>query len=251
MNRLPGLNSSIPTFFKAPLRGLKEQRPVQPLNLIIPGLKKEVFSLPNVKYSSTGSQISRHSIQTIYETLRQAGESVLSNDDAFKVISFQITNPANYDQYQKLVNVGTELAIQSGNFRSGYVQRLTIQKDSILAEVNEVLKNKISFGDKIFIMELEGFDLIILAYDEAAQTPILELVPTFMISEDSSPSLKNLRIGFDILEDGETVFVDSVEFNDLEYRVGVAFVRPEESEPVREQSIWFTPTDRDSFELAN
>lgn len=251
MNRLPSLNPSIPPFFKAPLRGLKEQRPAQSSDLIIPSLKKEAFSLPNVKYSPTGSQASRHSIQTIYETLRQAGEAVLSNDKAFKVISFQITNPANYDQYQELVNVGTELAIQGGNLRSGYVQRLTIQKDSVLTEVNEVLKNKISFEDKIFIMELEGFDLIVLSYNPIAETPELELVPTFTISEESSPGLKNLRIGFDTLEDGETVFVDSVEFNDLEYRVGVAFLRPGENEPLREQSIWFTPTDRDSFEQSN
>jgi len=250
-SRLQSLTPSIPPFLMAPIRGLKEERLVQPSDLIIPDLKQEAFSIPNAKYAPASSPVSRNNIQTVFQRLREAGESVLSNDDAFKVISFQITNPANYDQYHELVNVGTERAIQSGNFRPGYVQKLAIQKDDALAEVNEVLKNKISFGDKTFILELEGFDLIILSFDEETQIPALELVPTFRIGEEPSINMRNLRIGFDTLENGETVFVDSVELNDPKYRVGVAFLRPSGNSICRENPVWFTPADIETFENSN
>ena len=218
---------SMPSFYRAPFRRVNTQASGTP-ELVIPELKHEATSILTAACSHKPREDTGQNLQIIYERLGELGRTLLNNDPLFEFIRSFLTNPSNLDQFQRLVNAGLSAAVERGKYMPGGIQREEIR--------NEVVPIEIPFGEKIFEIGLDGFDIIFLEPDPIPYLALL--VPTYTVKEKGSENKQCIKVGFDITPDNELVFTESIQVSEPEFGVGVAFIRPGDNDMKRTKAVW-------------
>ena len=202
-------------------RKIRDTRVPQITNYIIQNPNNYIFS--SITVSVGGKMIFQPS-----PGLGELGRTLLNNDLLFEFIRSFLTNPSNLDQFQRLVNAGLSAAVERGKYMPGGIQREEIR--------NEVVPIEIPFGEKIFEMRLDGFNIIFLEPDPIPYQALL--VPIYTVKEKDGENQQCIKVGFDITSDNELVFTESIQVSEPEFGVGVAFIRPGDNDMKRTKAVW-------------